>query len=348
VYRFLLTPRWLGAAALAVAAAVIMVMLGNWQLHRYEERSAINARIDAADSTRAVPLTSVLVAPTAAGTAGSSPGKPLAWTKVSVTGRYDVAHEIQARGRTVDGAVGFEIVTPLVLADGTAVLVDRGWVPAPESGALAAPTAPPAPSGDVTVVGQIHLSESRPAPIEHRDGRLDTRRISVSRLAHEMPYPVYGAYVLLTAQTPAADPAFTRVPIDHEDSWQNAGYTVQWWLFAAMTLFAYGWQARKEAETRATDGDTPAGKPHRPAPPEPMDRVEAADRKRAATAGPLDAVEAAGRERGATEADLQWAARRAPAGDRVEEADRRAPAADEPDDAAAEAAPKLATRGRPD
>ena len=46
MYRFLLTPRWLAAAALTVVASVIMVFLGNWQLHRYQERSAINQRID--------------------------------------------------------------------------------------------------------------------------------------------------------------------------------------------------------------------------------------------------------------------------------------------------------------
>jgi cytochrome oxidase assembly protein ShyY1 len=282
VYRFLLSLRWLGAALLAVAAAAVMVLLGDWQLHRYEERSAINARIDAADTTTAVTLTSAMAPPRAAGTAGASPGKGLAWTKVTVSGRYDPTHEIQARGRTVNGDVGFEIVTPLLLGDGTAVLIDRGWVPAPSAGALAAPTVPAAPAGQVTVVGQIHLSESRPTPIEHRDGRLDTRRISVPRLAHEMPFPVYGAYVLLTSQTPAADPAFTQIPIDHEDSWQNAGYTVQWWLFAGMALFAFGWQARKEAQTRSGA----AAEAPEPAPAlaaaRSGDRVAEADRKRAA------------------------------------------------------------------
>ncbi|MET0419756.1 MAG: SURF1 family protein, partial [Actinoplanes sp.] len=232
MYRFLLTRRWLAAAALTVAAAAVMVLLGNWQLHRYQERSAINDRIDAADSVEAVDLTSVLAAPTAAGASGASPGKSLAWTKVEVSGRYDPTHEIQARGRTVSGDVGFEIVTPLVLDDGTAVLIDRGWVPAPAGGATVSPTVPAAPTGPVTVVGQIHLSESRPAPIERRDGRLDTRRISLPRLAAEMPYPVYGAYVLLTSQQPTADAAFTRVPIEREDAWQNGGYAVQWWLFA--------------------------------------------------------------------------------------------------------------------
>ncbi len=308
MYRFLLTPRWLAAAALTVVAAAVMVLLGNWQLHRYQERSAINDRIDAADSVSAVPLTSVLTAPTGAGTAGASPGKDLAWTKVEVSGRYDPAHEIQARGRTVSGDVGFEIVTPLLLDDGTAVLIDRGWVPAPAGGATVSPTVPAAPSGPVTVVGQLHLSESRPAPIERRDGRLDTRRIALPGLAAQMPYPVYGAYVLLTDQTPPADAAFTRVPIEHEDAWQNGGYAVQWWLFAVMVFFAYGWYARKESHARA--GKTPKNTPLVAADPRPRDRVEEADRRRAAAG---DRVE---------EADRQAQRDRA-TGDRVAEADRK-------------------------
>ncbi|GGN48430.1 cytochrome oxidase assembly protein ShyY1 [Actinoplanes campanulatus] len=293
MYRFLLTPRWLAAAALTVVASVVMVMLGNWQLHRYQERTAINDRIDAANTVDAVALTSVLTAPTAAGTPGAAPGKALAWTKVTLSGRYDPANEIQARGRTVGSKVGFEILTPLLLEDGTAVLVDRGWVPAPPGGALAAPEVPPAPTGQVTVVGQIHLSESRPAPVDRRDGRLDTRRISLPRLATELPFPVYGAYVLLTEQTPAADPAFVPIPIPHEDSWQNGGYAVQWWVFAGMVFVLYGWQARREALESASgkpSGARPARKADRS-----RDRVEAADQRKASR-------------------------------DRVEEADRRAAA----------------------
>ena len=113
------------------------------------------------------------------------------------------------------------------------------------------------------MVGQLHLSESRPSGISRRDGRLDTRRISLPHLAKEMPYPVYGAYVL------QSDPAegFSRIPIDHEDSWQNGGYAVQWWIFAVMALLAYGWQARKEA--------------HGDAPKQREDRVAAADQRMA-------------------------------------------------------------------
>lgn len=258
MYRFLLTPRWLGAIALTLAAMVVMVLLGNWQLHRYQERSAINHRIDAADSLPAVPLETVLARPAAAGEPGAFPGEEKAWTKVTVTGRFDPGHEVQARGRTVDGAVGFEILTPLVLADGTAVLVDRGWVPSANGDAVSAPVSSPAPAGEVTVVGQLHLSESRPSAVSERDGRLDTRRVALGRLAEKIPYPLYGAYVL------DGDPAagFSRIPIEHEDSWQNGGYAVQWWLFAVTALFVFGFYARKEAH-----GDTPK---------QPVDRVDAA------------------------------------------------------------------------
>ncbi|WP_328466222.1 SURF1 family cytochrome oxidase biogenesis protein [Actinoplanes sp. NBC_00393] len=321
MYRFLLTPRWLAAAALTVVASIVMVMLGNWQLSRYHERTAINERIDSANAAAAVPLSAVLAAPTVAGTPGAAPGKALAWTKVTMTGRYDPAHEIQARGRTVGDKVGFEIVTPLLLDDGTAILVDRGWVPAPPGGALAAPEVPAAPTGTVTVEGQIHLSESRPAVVERRDGRLDTRRLNMPRLATELPFPVYGAYVLLTSQTPAADPAFVAVPISHEDAWQNGGYAVQWWIFAVMAFFLYGWQARREAQ--GVNG--PVEK--RPAAPARRDRVEEADQRRARA--PRDRVEEADQRRAHRPLDrVEEADQRAERSrDRVEEADQRRAAA---------------------
>jgi len=232
VYRFLLTPRWLGLAALALLLAAIMVGLGDWQLHRYRERAAINARIDSSATGPAVPLASLGRQPPSAATE---------WTRVQATGRYDQSHETFARGRTLEGEVGYEVLTPLVLPDGSAVLVDRGWLASPEGGALVMPRVAPVPGGAVTVVGRLHRPESRAdTPVRHT-----VRRISPAAL--RLPYPVYGGYVMLDTQTPAADSALTPVPPGHENSWQNAGYVVQWWAFAALTLFGYGYLARREA-----------------------------------------------------------------------------------------------------
>lgn len=269
MYRFLLTPRWLGILALTLAASVVMVLLGNWQLSRYQERTAINDRIDAADKVPPAPLGATLPsAGGAAGTAGQTPPAEAAWTRVTVTGQYDSANVILVRNRTVD-RVGFEVVTPLVLADGTAVLVDRGWIPPAPGGATARPQFPTAPGGQVTVVGRVHLSESHPDAVQRRDGRLETRRIAVPQLAGELPYPVYGAYLLLEEQTPPADPTFSAIPIRHENNWQNGGYVIQWWLFAVMTLVGFGWLARREAHGDAGRDAAPRDRAAEPAPVSP-------------------------------------------------------------------------------
>jgi cytochrome oxidase assembly protein ShyY1 len=248
MYRFLATPKWIGFAALMAVLAATMVVLGLWQLSRYHERSASNARVDAATGAAAVPVGQVL-------SVGRPPPARVAWTKVRLIGVYDPQHEILARDRTVDDTVGFEILTPLVLDDGTAVLVDRGWLPPGASGALAVPRVPAAPTGEVTVVGRVHLAESRPDTPRHIDGVVQVRRIDPDRLASDIPHPLYGGYVLLDSQQPAASHAFSAIPTDHQDSLMNAGYVVQWWAFALLTLGAFGWAARREARGPEDDFD---------------------------------------------------------------------------------------------
>ncbi|MGC5020594.1 SURF1 family protein [Micromonospora sp. DT47] len=268
MYRFLLTPRWLGILALTLVAAAVMVLLGNWQLARYHERTAVNERIDAGNRGTPAPLRDALPAPTGgAGSAGPAPAEQAEWSRVTATGRYDASNVVLVRGRTVDSKVGFEVLAPLVLTDGTAVLVDRGWIPpAPGGGAMAVPDVPALPSGEVTVVGRVHPTETGGGAVDRREGRLEARRIAVGKLARELPYPVHGAYLLLDEQTPANDPAFSAVPIGHANNWQNFGYVVQWWLFAAMSLFGYGWVARREAR-RAAGLDAPTGPVDRAAEP---------------------------------------------------------------------------------
>lgn len=244
MYRFLLTRRWLGGAAVTLVAAAVMVLLGNWQFDRYTERTRVNERIDAAERTAPVPVGSLLPRPGAPGTAGAAPAPEVAWSRVTATGRYDPANEVLVRTRTVAGRVGYEVVTPLLLPDGTAVLVDRGWVPPAPGGATAVPAVPAAPAGEVTVIGRVHLSESRGGTVERRDGRLQARRVDVPTLARHLPYPVYGAYLLAAEPVQAG---MVAIPVQREGAWQNGGYAVQWWVFAVLALVGYGWLARREA-----------------------------------------------------------------------------------------------------
>jgi cytochrome oxidase assembly protein ShyY1 len=246
VYGFLRSPRWIGLGLLMTLLAAVMVGLGFWQLDRYHQRSAVNARVDAGSSAAPVPLSSVLPA------VALAPPPSVVWTRVTVTGTYDPSHQILARARTVGENVGFEVITPLVLASGDAVLVDRGWIPSTSS-ATSAPSVPAAPSGQVTVTGRLHAPESRAAAPEPFAGGLAVRRIAPAALSSAVPYPLYGGYVTMDGLVPPADPAFVQIPVDHENAAMNAGYVVQWWAFALLTLAGYLFLVRREAHPPLSD-----------------------------------------------------------------------------------------------
>jgi cytochrome oxidase assembly protein ShyY1 len=239
VYRFLATPRWLGFAALMIVAAAVMVWLGFWQHGRYELRHAINTRIDHANATAPVPLSGVL-------TLGTRLPSDREWTRITATGQYDPARIVVARGRTVNDHVGFEVLAPLVLPDGSRLLVDRGWIPIGNTGAAQAPVMPALPTGTVTVEGRVHLPESEPdRPVRLGDVE-SVRRIAPTALGQPR---MYGEYLLLDKQRPAAT-GFTRISADRQPSWMNAGYTVQWWAFSLLALFGLVWAVRREANDR--------------------------------------------------------------------------------------------------
>jgi cytochrome oxidase assembly protein ShyY1 len=169
---------------------------------------------------------------------------------------YEPAGEVLARGRTVDGRVGFEVITPLRLADGSAVLVDRGWVPVAHGQIATRPQVPPAPSARVSVVGRVHLSESGGHAVDRLPaGGAQVRRIAVPEIARELAYPVYGAYLLADP----VEPGFAAVPVRHENAWQNAAYVFQWWLLAVLTVVGFGYLVRREAHAGSAGAGNGAG-----------------------------------------------------------------------------------------
>jgi cytochrome oxidase assembly protein ShyY1 len=259
VYRFLATPKWLGFAALMLVLSATMIGLGFWQLDRYHIRHGINVRIDHANATAPVPLTSVI-----------SLTRPATddqeWVRVTVTGMYDPARTVVARNRSVNSTVGFEILVPLTLSNGSSVLVDRGWIPPGPGNGLTAPPFPNVPAGPVTVTGRIHKPESGGDSPVALGGQTTVRRIDPAKIAPSIGLSsAYADYVLLDAQSPSAASGFTRIPADRQPSWMNAGYTVQWWLFAALAIGLFGYMARREAHDRR-DGvvRTRADHPRRP------------------------------------------------------------------------------------
>jgi len=233
VLRTACRPRWLALLVVVLAAATGMSLLGQWQLERARERGRL---AQAARDVRRppAPLDQVLTArrpfPVAA-----------LGRRVVAEGTWDGGGQLLVAGRELDGRNGLWVLTPLRLADGSAVPVVRGWVPAGSDPAAA----PPAP-GPVGVTGVLQPSEP---PVDRAPGRTSglpagqIDRVDVVDLVNRWPYPLLTGYLVLQSEQPApAGPVPRPVTVRPPPAGlalRNLSYAVQWWLFAGFGLFLW-------------------------------------------------------------------------------------------------------------
>ncbi|MFF9074238.1 SURF1 family protein [Streptomyces sp. NPDC014872] len=244
MYRFLLTPRWWGINLFVVLAIPFCVFMGTWQLGRFEDRVQTHnaAEKQPAPGTRAAkPIDDLLPVDT------ETSGRP-----ATATGRY--ADQFLVPGRELDGKDGFYVLNMLRTDNGKALPVVRGWLPG-KPGNTAVPAAP---TGTVTVTGDLQASENASTAGAHTTGGLPDGQLGIigaASLINLVPYDVYDAWVTLqdTGGTgagalrpvPATVPQGTGLDLK---AFQNLGYTCEWFVFAGFVLFMWFRLIRREAE----------------------------------------------------------------------------------------------------
>ncbi len=241
--------------ALVLVLVPSFVWLGFWQLDRAEQRGAV---VDLQQSNLAaapVPVAELT-------RVGEDVDPDDRWRTVEATGTWDSENELLLRNRDGSGGVGFHVLTPLVTEEGPAVLVNRGWV---ERGATARaqPEVPPAPEGTVEVAGRIHYSETEEnTGLRSRSGDLPEGQrmiVDVEAIADELPYPVYGGYVVLTDQEPMPEAAPEPVEPHKEDAGMSASYAVQWWVFSLVAVGGWIFLMRRELRDAREAAAAPEG-----------------------------------------------------------------------------------------
>jgi len=208
--------------------AATCVRLGFWQLDRLHGRKEANAAIAAAEAIPPRPLPDLL--------AGTGDPTSLRFRPAVATGTYDPAHEVLLYGRASrEGQSGDQVLTPLRLADGTAIVVDRGWIPidqdVPVTGEAAAPT------GTVTVAGELFPADAISSGPPATD-RITT--VDLGRIGATLPYPILPVYLLLERQDPPQPGALPELPpLPPLTNGPHLSYAVQWFSFAAIALIGY-------------------------------------------------------------------------------------------------------------
>jgi surfeit locus 1 family protein len=138
----------------AFAATALLVGLGVWQLHRLTWKEALIARITTRSARSPQPI------PDPATWPRLKPGD-YEYRHVSLSGHFDNAKEVLVFQTSGPGDVGpgYLVLTPLVLASGGEVIVNRGFVPAARATKASRPHSEV--EGEVTVVGLMRSPQSR-------------------------------------------------------------------------------------------------------------------------------------------------------------------------------------------
>ena len=225
---------------LALAAALICVRLGFWQLDRLNQRLETNALLAERMEGSPVEVTTASV-----DTVG------LTYRRVELAGAYDHGREIVRAGRAHQGAPGVHVLTPLRLADGTAVLVNRGWLPSHDAATV--DLAPFREDGPVRLIGLVlpfpeeggvnPQAEAARAGGEIRVGeesafRRVWYRLDGEQVRAQYPYDVAPFYVQALPDE-AAPPRPARIPPPSLDRGPHLGYAIQ--LFSFATIAVGGW-----------------------------------------------------------------------------------------------------------
>ncbi|MBD3946663.1 SURF1 family cytochrome oxidase biogenesis protein [Nocardioides ganghwensis] len=282
--RFLLSRRWIVFALVVVALAWVAWRLGEWQFHRLEDRQERNEIIQRNEESGPAPVAEVL-----------APGRDVAladeWRIVEATGTYAVEDTVIVRYRTREGAAGVDVVVPLELADGTSLLVDRGWYATDNRGATTADVPAP-PAGEVTVTGWVRRdAEGDSTEVADRS----TRAVDSRRIGEALGREVLGGWVDLRSESPEPETPLVPVELPELDEGPHFFYGLQWWFFGALAIFGFFYLIYDEWRGgRGPWGNNQAQTPERTAP----GRVEPARARRRTLRERLDSGAEPGDEPG--------------------------------------------------
>jgi surfeit locus 1 family protein len=223
---------WLVTVA-ALVAALGTARLGWWQLSRASEKLALNAAVERQADRPALQRAEDLPGDPAAAQA-------LHHRSVALRGLWSAAHTVYLDNRQMNGKPGFFVVTPLLLSDGRAVLVQRGWQPR-DFLDRARVAAMPTPDGGVAVSGRL---APPPARLFEFDG--DTtgpirQNLDVAAFAAETGLKLLPLSILQRDPVQPPDALSREWPSPLVGVDRHHGYAFQWFGLSALVVILYVW-----------------------------------------------------------------------------------------------------------
>ena len=213
----------LGISLFCLALACVTSALGVWQHQRAQLKDRMQ---DSADQK-------LLGASVAIEALQGKAAEDMVWTPVFAVGTYAKEGQFLVENRVRENQVGYHVITPLALAGGGHVLVNRGWMPAGVS--RETPSFPPAEAGEQTVIGVL-AADSGDAFILGEDTGSNNVFLKLGIDAWQERTSKQAFPLVLLAR----HSEFDLIPVDIIPDFKadrSRGYRLQWFL---LTLVAIG------------------------------------------------------------------------------------------------------------
>ncbi|MEO7966401.1 MAG: SURF1 family protein [Gemmatimonadaceae bacterium] len=215
----------------AVAMAAGCVRLGFWQLSRLAERRARNAAISARLDAPDVPVQSAL-----------SDSATAQYRQVQLAGRFDYEHEVIYTSRSRRGSPGVQLITPMRLVDGSAILVNRGWVYSPNGMSVDLAKWREGDWADVRGYLEAFTPDAPIGNVSTSSLARGVRHLVRDSVAAMIPYHVVPFIVIrrdgADSQGEVKHPFRLDLPAIDEGS--HKSYAIQWFSFAVIAVVGIG------------------------------------------------------------------------------------------------------------
>ena len=236
MYRFLFRPKWIGFHLLCILGVILMVYLSLWQFHRLDDRKAFNREVTERSSLSVVDVSTLDISDPAA----------VQWRPVGAKGTYLPDEQVLIVNRSQGGVAGMNVLTPLLLDDGRAIIVNRGFI--------ALNTTPPAaPSGEVKVVGLLRSTEARTTgQAREASGELtEFFRLDIARLQEQIEPELLNVALVAEVSEPADSTTLLPVSSPELSEGSHLSYAIQWLIFATAVIVGWILAVRKSVANRA-------------------------------------------------------------------------------------------------
>jgi surfeit locus 1 family protein len=228
---------------IAIAFAVL-IGLGVWQLQRNDWKQDLVEERTHRTTALPVPATAIY----------DAPADEIDYRRAVAIGSWDHAHAVILANRARFGTRGEELVTPLLLPDGRAVLVNRGWYPEAQRSAVLTDLEA---TTDAEAVGLVRYVGA----IGGRETNAGTwTRLDTAAIGETLPYEVAPWYLVEGELLEDGARPGSELPVQGFTAFSNSvphlQYALTWFGLAtallAVAVFRLLIAPRREAERQAT------------------------------------------------------------------------------------------------